>query len=69
MLVKSSEDQNLIKVMDTEALFDPFKDSIQGRLQAGQEEQPPRAFSKSQIIFPSGESLPECWTNPDYLSA
>ncbi|MGF1521642.1 MAG: hypothetical protein ACFBSF_04900 [Leptolyngbyaceae cyanobacterium] len=35
MLVKFSENQALIKVMDTDTLFDPFKDTIQGQLQAG----------------------------------
>ncbi|MEO0455557.1 MAG: acetyltransferase [Cyanobacteria bacterium P01_A01_bin.114] len=66
MFVKHSEDQTLIKVMDLEALFSPLQAEVQGRKQAGEEEQPARAFSKSQLIFPSGEALPQCWLDPSY---
>ncbi|MDB9526669.1 acetyltransferase [Oscillatoria sp. CS-180] len=66
MLVKNRDDQTLIKVVDTEELIDPFKDEIQGKQQAGQSEQPPQAFNKSQLVFPSGEALPQCWIDPDY---
>lgn len=69
MFVKLNKDNTLVKVLDTEALFDPFKSEIKGQQQSGQAEQPPSSFEKSQLIFPSGESLPECWTNPDYQQA
>ncbi|MEM8810501.1 MAG: acetyltransferase [Cyanobacteria bacterium P01_G01_bin.38] len=69
MFVKHREDQTLIKVLDTETLFSPFEDTIQGRRQAGEAEQPPQSFRKAQLIFPSGESLPQCWIDPDYRQA
>lgn len=69
MLVKFSEDESLVEVTDVETLFDPFKDSIQGQIQAGQGEQPPQSFDKTKLIFPSGEPLPQCWLDPDYRSA
>jgi hypothetical protein len=68
MLVKNREDQTLIQVIDPQELMDPFQKSIQGRQKAGEEVQPTQAFNKSMLIFPSGESLPQCWTDPDYRS-
>jgi len=47
-------------------LFDPFAASVQGRLHAGEELQEPEAFVKAELIFPSGELLPQCWLDPHY---
>lgn len=66
MLMKDVESDSLIKVADPTPLFDPNKTSIQGQQQSGQEEQPPMEFSKEQLVFPSGESLPRCWIDPNY---
>jgi len=66
MFVKDIEDPTLIKVLNPEDLIDPSQDEIQGRPQAGQAEQPPEAFNKARLVFPSGEPLPQCWKDPDY---
>ena len=66
MLVKNAQDQTLIKVADINELIDPQHDQVQGQQQAGEEEQPLQPFPKSQLQFPSGEALPQCWVNPDY---
>jgi len=66
MFVKDIQDQTLIKVVDAEQLFDPLQQRIKGQQQAGQGEQPPQEFSKSRLKFPSGEDLPQCWTDPEY---
>jgi len=66
MLLKHRRDHTLIRVSKPEELIDPFQKSIQGQQKAGEEEQPPQAFDKSQLIFPSGESLPQCWMDPNY---
>lgn len=68
MLVKNRNDQTLIQVADTQELIDPFQQSIQGKQKAGEEVQPTQAFEKSALIFPSGEPLPQCWTDPEYQS-
>mgnify|MGYP001799492617 CR=1 FL=1 len=69
MFVKLSRDKTLIKVVDTGALFNPLETEIQGWQQSGQSEQPASAFSKAQLMFPSGEPLPKCWLDPDYQQA
>ncbi|MBD1915120.1 MULTISPECIES: acetyltransferase [Cyanophyceae] len=66
MFVKDTQDQTLIKVLDVTDLINPQNNQIQGQQQAGEEEQPPQSYEKSRLQFPSGEALPECWTNPDY---
>jgi hypothetical protein len=66
MFVKDTQDQTLIKVMNPEELFDPLRNEILGKQQAGQNEQPPQSFHKSRLQFPSGETLPKCWTDPNY---
>lgn len=66
MFVKDAQDQALIKVTNPNDLFDPLKQQVKGQLQAGQGEQPPQNFDKSRLKFPSGEALPQCWTDPDY---
>jgi hypothetical protein len=53
-------------VLDTASLFDPNCNALKGRLHAGEEMQEEEGFTKQELIFPSGESLPRCWLDPDY---
>jgi hypothetical protein len=69
MLLHSKQTGSLIEVLDLEALISPVKDAVPGRDQAGQEEQDPEQFDKKDLIFPSGENLPQCWLNPNYRTA
>jgi hypothetical protein len=66
MFVKRRDDETLIKVVNAEDLIDPFKEAVEGKQEGGQSEQPPESFEKSQLVFPSGESLPQCWMDPKY---
>lgn len=56
----------LVKITQVEDLAYPVRSQVKGRLQAGEEEQPPTTSDKSQLGFPSGESLPQCWLDADY---
>jgi len=66
MLLKDKETDNLIEILDVEALFNPTTQSVPGQIQAGQEEQNPASFEKQSLKFPSGENLPRCWMDADY---
>lgn len=66
MFLTDKETGVLIKVQDAEVLVNPSESLITGTVQSGQEEQDPEQFSKDALVFPSGESLPQCWKNPDY---
>jgi hypothetical protein len=69
MLLKNKQNGTLVEVQDTTTLIDPFEDNINGRTQAGQEEQPTEEFAKNNLLFPSGENLPRCWIDADYKSS
>lgn len=66
MFLKQRSSGELVEVLDTEALFDPFQTEIRGRFNAGEEMPDPATFSKGDLVFCSNESLPRCWMDPDY---
>lgn len=66
MYLKNKSNGDLVEVMDTNTLFDPNCSNIEGRYHAGEEMQEAESFSKSDLIFPSGEELPRCWVDPSY---
>jgi len=57
---------HMVEVLSLGDLFDLFKDEVVGRYQYGEEVQDPEKFKKSDLEFLSGESLPQCWTDPHY---
>lgn len=66
MLLKDKKAGHLVEVLSLKDLFDPFVGEIVGRLTFGEEIQDPDKFSKTDLIFLSGESLPRCWTDSHY---
>ena len=66
MLMRDSNSNNLIKMDGVEDLMNPFKTKISGRSQSGEEEQDKATYTKEELVFPSGEPLPRCWTDPKY---
>ena len=68
MLLKNTQDDGLIEITEIQELIDPFKDKVTAQTQAGQNEQPPEPFNKKDLVFPSGESLPQCWIDSNYKS-
>jgi len=66
MFLKQKNDDALIEVVSVEDLANPMHDQVKGRIQDGQEEQDSKSFAKTELIFPSGESLPRCWLDSNY---
>ncbi|MBS3803810.1 MAG: acetyltransferase [Oleiphilaceae bacterium] len=66
MLLAEKSTGHVIEVLDIHELFDPLKSTVKGSMHYGQEAQDPEHFPKSELSFPSGEALPQCWTDPDY---
>jgi hypothetical protein len=66
MLLKDKQTGTLVAILDVESLINPAKAHTSGRDQEGQEEQEPEQFAKQDLIFPSGEPLPKCWTDAQY---
>ncbi|MCB1734625.1 MAG: acetyltransferase [Gammaproteobacteria bacterium] len=69
MFLKHRANGDLIEVIDTALLFDPFKANISGRMHAGEEMQDVARFAKADLLFPSGEALPRCWVDGNYRAA
>jgi len=66
MFLKEKSSDDLVEVLTLTDLFDPFCKKLVGRYQHGEEPQDPASFKKEALVFPSGEPLPECWTNAHY---
>jgi hypothetical protein len=66
MFLKERHTEELVEVLDTSHLFDPFQSTLVGRYNSGEELPDPESFTKSDLVFCSGEALPRCWTDPDY---
>ena len=68
MFLKQSSSGDMVEVMDTLSLGDPCRDSVSGRVHAGEEMQDAEMFAKTDLAFPSGEPLPRCWQDAGYRS-
>jgi hypothetical protein len=66
MYLKHKPTGDLVEILDLRSLIDPYRAKAVGRFHAGEEMQDPANFSKAEMIFPSGESLPRCWVDPQY---
>ena len=66
MFLKDKSSDDLVEVLTTKDLFDPFCSSLIGRYQRGEDPQDPETFDKSSLAFPSGEALPRCWVDAHY---
>ena len=67
MFLKHKPTGDLVEVLTLPEMYNPCQNMIQGRFHAGEEMQDPENFPKADLIFPSGESLPQCWLDPTYL--
>ncbi len=66
MYMKHKQSGSLVEVLDVAALSDPCRAAVSGRFHAGEELQEPADFPKGELVFPSGEALPQCWRDADY---
>jgi hypothetical protein len=64
--LKTQSSNRMVEVLNLGDLFDPHKGDVSGRYHAGEEMQDPENFSKSNLVFPSGEKLPRCWVDASY---
>lgn len=66
MFLKEKTTDDLLEVLSLQDLFDPFNHELVGRYQRGEDPQDPEKFSKTGLVFPSGEALPRCWLDAHY---
>ena len=68
MFLCHTPEKILVEVIDMKNLWNPFVKSVLARAHAGEEMQEPEMYPKDELSFPSGESLPQAWMNPQYRS-
>lgn len=66
MYLKDKQSGDMVEVVDLGSLIDPCVDQIRGRFHSGEEMQEIQWFAKRALTFPSGEVLPQCWTDRNY---
>ena len=66
MLLKQKENGHTVEVLALGDLFNPAHARVVGRYHYGEEVQDPEHFSKLDLSFLSGESLPRCWCDVHY---
>ena len=66
MLLKERNRGELVEVLATDDLVNPFIDELTGRYNHGEEAQDPETFKKVNLSFLSGETLPQCWMDSHY---
>jgi hypothetical protein len=66
MFLKHKTNGDLVEILTLKELFDPCQGVVVGRYQQGEEVQDPEKVEKAELLFPSGEVLPQCWTDPHY---
>lgn len=66
MFLKEKNTNHLVEVLSLQQLFDPFRSHVSGRYHYGEEAQDPEELAKTNLIFPSGEALPQCWLDSHY---
>lgn len=66
MFLREATSRHLVEVLDLRELMDPYCRELHGRYHWGEDLAEPEIFSKSALLFPSGEFLPRCWCDPHY---
>jgi hypothetical protein len=66
VFLREATSRHLVEVLDLQELMDPYCPELRGRYHWGEDLPEPETFSKSGLLFPSGELLPRCWCDPHY---
>ena len=66
MFLKQLTTGDLVEVIDLTDVINPYSSTIRARLHSGEVIHRAEIFLKTELSFPSGESLPLCWTDGQY---
>ncbi len=66
MLMMMKESGDLVELKQPQTLWDPYEHSVEAWRLSGEEQQDLESYSKDDLVFMSGESLPKCWCNVHY---
>ncbi|QBG48601.1 acetyltransferase [Verrucomicrobia bacterium S94] len=66
MFLKHVPTGDLVEVIDLPDVINPNSPTIRARSHTGEIIQRPKNFLKTELVFPSGETLPLCWRDVHY---
>ena len=66
MLLRQRTSGHMVEVKNMIDLINLNSDEVSGRFQEGEEAQDLDTFKKNDLVFLSGEELPQCWVDPHY---
>lgn len=66
MFLKYVPTGDLVEVVDLQDVINPNTPTIRARSHSDEIIQRPEKFLKTELVFPSGESLPLCWRDAHY---
>ena len=66
MFLKNKTNGDLAQVVELSELTDPNSTTVTVRYHAGEEAGEPVGLAKADLVFPSGEALPNCWVDAHY---
>ncbi|MBD2136898.1 acetyltransferase [Anabaena sp. FACHB-1237] len=66
MFLQIKNTRDLVRIVDFQELLDPNSKIVHGQEQQGEEEQETDTYTKDELVFPSGETLPRCWLDASY---
>lgn len=66
MFLKHVPTDDLVEVIDLADVINPHSATILARSHSGDVIQRPVHYPKTELAFPSGESLPVCWVDSEY---
>ena len=68
MFLKHVPSDELVEVIDLPDVINPNTPTVRARAHTGDLIQRPENFLKSELAFPSGEALPQCWIDAHYYA-
>jgi len=66
MYLKHVPSGDLVEIIDLPDVLNPASPTIRARSYTTEAIQRPENFLKTELAFPSGEPLPQCWIDSHY---
>jgi len=66
MYLKYIPTNDLVEVIDLQDVINPYATTVLARVYSDERGQRTDRYPKSDLTFPSGEALPQCWTERSF---
>jgi len=66
MYLKYIPTDDLVEVIDLQDVINPYATTVLARVYSDERGQRTDRYPKADLTFPSGEALPQCWTQKSF---